>query len=535
MSQHPEHAEIANLHSRDDAERRLADERLRLVLEGMRSMIFDYDIATRLIYRSDAIAEVFGWEEHEPTERWWSARVHPEDVERLRGEILPVLHDGLGMGWESEYRFRRGDGTYATVFERGRVIRDEQRNPLRCVGTVTDVSDRAELAAQLRQAQKMEAVGQLAGGIAHDFNNLLTAITCNVELLLDATDPSDARRDDIVQIREAATRAATLTRQLLAFSRRQVLQSKSLDLNATVGNMERMLRRVLGGEVVLRTLLETELGPVYADAGQMEQVVMNLVLNARDAMPDGGSILVRTANVAQRSALHHRYGVVAPVQYVTLAVCDGGSGMTDDVLEHLFEPFFTTKSQGKGTGLGLATVHGIVAQSGGQIVVESVPGQGTEFRVYLPRFGGLAPQRRSSPATGTPLVAGKMRTVLVVDDDDGVRDVAGRALARVGYRVLAARGADAAIEVIARQEDLSALVVLTDVLMPGLNGHELAARIGERWPEVPITYMSGYSIDELAHSGIGSPMRSFLSKPFTLPELTSFVLRAFEADDEAEA
>jgi len=534
MSQHPERAAMAGGEAGYVAERHLADERLRLALEGMGSMIFDYDVATRTIFRSDALSRVFGWEESEPTEEWWSARVHPEDAERVRGIILPILHEGRGMGWEAEYRFRRGDGSYATVLERATAIRDERRNLLRCVGTVTDVSDRAELAAQLRQAQKMEAVGQLAGGIAHDFNNLLTAINCNVELLLDATDPDDARRDDIVQIREAATRAATLTRQLLAFSRRQVLQPRPLDLNSTVLSMERMLRRVLDGDVVLRTALEPSIGAVYADAGQMEQVLMNLVLNARDAMPHGGSIVVRTSDVVLDAALQHRFGVLPPGNYVMLAVRDTGTGMTDEVLEHLFEPFFTTKSQGKGTGLGLATVHGIVTQSGGQTVVESAPGRGTEFRVYLPRFEGSAPQRRATPATGVPLPAGRPRTVLVVDDDAGVRDVAGRALARAGYRVLAASGADAAMELIDRQDDRSALVVLTDVLMPVMNGNQLAERIAQRWPDLHVSFMSGYSTDELARSGIGAPRRSFLIKPFTLPELVRFVLNAFEAGDEEE-
>jgi two-component system, cell cycle sensor histidine kinase and response regulator CckA len=534
MSQHPERAAITDGEAGHGAERHLADERLRLAVEGMGSMIFDFDVATRVIFRSDAIVRVFGWEESEPTEEWWSARVHPEDAERVRGIVLPILHDGRGTGWEAEYRFRRGDGSYATVLERATAIRDEHRNVLRCVGTVTDVSDRAELAAQLRQAQKMEAVGQLAGGIAHDFNNLLTAINCNVELLLDATDPDDARREDIIQIREAATRAATLTRQLLAFSRRQVLQPRPLDLNSTVASMERMLRRVLAGDVVLRTTLDSSIGAVYADAGQMEQVLMNLVLNARDAMPDGGSIVVRTSDVVLGEALQHRFGLLPPGSYVTLAVRDTGSGMTDDILEHLFEPFFTTKSQGKGTGLGLATVHGIVMQSGGQVVVESVPGRGTEFRVYLPRFRGSAPQRRETPGNGVPLTAGRARTVLVVDDDDAVRDVAARALARAGYRVLAANGPAAAMEVIHRQDDRSALLVLTDVLMPVMNGDQLAERIAEQWPSLRVSFMSGYSTDELARSGIGAPSRSFLIKPFTLPELVGFVLSAFESGDEGE-
>ena len=522
----------ARAESPEDAERRLADERSRLVIESLGGVIFDYDLARRAIFLSEEVTSVFGWEDFELNEEWWNARIHPDDLERVHAVVRPALHEGLGERWEVEYRFRRVDGSYATVLERGTVVRDDRGMAVRCVGTVVDVSDRAELAAQLRQAQKMEAVGQLAGGIAHDFNNLLTAISCNVELLLDATDPDDARRDDIIQIREAASRAATLTRQLLAFSRRQVLQPKPLDLNATVSSMERMLRRVLTGDVVLRTDLDRALAPVFADAGQMEQVVMNLVLNARDAMPHGGNIGLGTANVTLRAALQHRFGMVMPGRYVTLTVRDTGSGMTPEILEHLFEPFFTTKAQGKGTGLGLATVHGIVVQSGGQIIVESMPEQGTEFRVYLPAYSGTAPERRSTPASGLPLAPGQARTVLVVDDDDAVRDVAVRALARAGYRVLAARGGDAAIDLLARQDDVSALLVLTDVLMPGMTGMQLAERVERDRPDARIAFMSGFSTDELARSGLGSPMRSLLNKPFTLPELTSFVEQAFLTEHE---
>jgi two-component system cell cycle sensor histidine kinase/response regulator CckA len=516
-----------------DAELRGSHERYRLVIESMGAMIYDYDRVSGFIYRSDAIGKVFKWEASEPTEEWWLARVHPDDLERVKGAADPVLLHGIGNRWDVEYRFRRGDGTYATVLDRGTVVRDASGSPRRCVGAVSDVSDRAELAGQLRQAQKMEAVGQLAGGIAHDFNNLLTAITCNVELLLDATDPDDARRDDVVQIREAATRAATLTRQLLAFSRRQVLQSKPLDLNATVSSMERMLRRVLGGDVRLLTTLDRSLAPVFADSGQMEQVVMNLVLNARDAMPSGGDIVVTTSNVTLDAALQHTFGVLGPGRYVALAVRDSGLGMTPEILEHLFEPFFTTKSQGKGTGLGLATVHGIVVQSGGQIAVESVPGERTEFRVYLPAYSGTPPERRATPIAGTPVVPGQVRTVLVVDDDDAVRDVAVRALSRAGFRVLAARGGQAALDLLARQDDHQNLLVLTDVLMPGMNGPELAERIEREHPLVRIAFISGFSSDELARSGLGTPMRSLLNKPFTLPDLVSFVERAFSSSAES--
>jgi two-component system cell cycle sensor histidine kinase/response regulator CckA len=532
MSESVERAAPASADVNHEAERRFNDERLRLVAESMGGVVFDYDLASRTTFRNDAVRGMFGWEEYELTEAWWAERIHPDDLERVRGIVLPAVQHGLGTHWEVEYRFRRGDGTYATVLERGTVVRDELGNAVRCVGTVSDISDRAALAAQLHQSQKLEAVGQLAGGIAHDFNNLLTAISCSVELLLDGTDPSDARHDDIIQIRDAATRAASLTRQLLAFSRRQVLQPKSTDLNATVSSMERMLRRALTGDLVLHTLLEPALCPVYADAGQLEQVLMNLVLNARDAMPEGGSILVRTANVELRSPLQHRFGRLEPGQYVTLSVHDAGPGMTDETLDHLFEPFFTTKGQGKGTGLGLATVHGIVVQSGGQLVVESAPDEGTEFRVYLPAFAGAAPQRRPSPTSGQPLITGEPRTVLVVDDDDFVRDVAARALVRSGYRVLTARGGDAALELLASQDPSSAVLVLTDVVMPGMTGGQLAERISGARPGLRVAFMSGFSTDELARSGMGFPMRSFLIKPFTLPELVSFVEGAFRDDED---
>jgi PAS domain S-box-containing protein len=519
--------------SASDDER--TDERFRLVVESLGTMIFDEDLVSGTVYRSDALARLFGWKESEPTEEWWTDRVHPDDLERLRTAGGLGAREGTSTSWEVEYRFRRGDGAYVTVLERGTVLRDPAGRSVRCVGTVSDVSDRAELAAQLRQAQKMEAIGQLAGGIAHDFNNLLTAISCNVELLLDATAPDDARRDDILQIREAAGRAATLTRQLLAFSRRQVLQPKPLDLNATVTSMERMLRRVLSGDIRLMARLEPALAPVYADAGQMEQVVMNLVLNARDAMPDGGDILITTSNLTLRAALQHRFGVLAPGAYVVLSVRDLGSGVSPDVFDHLFEPFFTTKSQGKGTGLGLATVHGIIVQSGGQIVVDSEPGRGTEFRIHLPAHAVAPPPRRVTPASGAPVAAGHARTVLVVDDDDAVREVAVRALARAGYRVVAASGGEAALALLANQPEHASILVLTDVLMPGMSGPELAERVAAVYPSARIAYMSGFSTDELARSGVGSPMRSLLNKPFTLPELSAFVQRAFEAPDESVA
>ena len=393
------------------------------------------------------------------------------------------------------------------------------------VCTFSDVTHRAQLETQLRQAQKMEAVGQLAGGIAHDFNNILTAISCNVELVLDAIAPSDARRDDVVQIREAADRAAALTRQLLAFSRRQVLQPRSLDLNDTVSGMERLLCRVISADVRLHAQLESGLPFVFADAGQMEQVMMNLVLNSRDAMPAGGTIVVRTSHVSLRSPSPHRFGTIPAGEYVTLSVKDFGVGMSPDVLDRLFEPFFTTKAQGKGTGLGLATVHGIVTQSNGHITVESRPGFGAEFTVYLPAQHMAAPSVSQAPVRGPAREVG--RTVLVVDDEAAVRDVTMRAVARAGYRVLGAASGIQALDLLAGEPEPAAVLLLTDIMMPEMSGHELAARVSQRFPAVRIAAMSGFSADELARRG-HTPLTQ-LHKPFTLPQLLTFVNEAFEA------
>jgi PAS domain S-box-containing protein len=508
--------------------KRTTEERFRVISERVGSMIFDHDLRTGALFRSEALESVFRWDVSEPTHEWWLARVHPDDRDRIDTVVQRVKHDPHATQWTVEYRFQRGDGVYVPVVERGAFVRDENGAPLRIIGAVLDTSDRAELASQLRQAQKMEVVGQLAGGIAHDFNNLLTAISCHVELLLDGIDPTDARRDDVVQIREAAERAAALTQQLLAFSRRQVLQPRATDLNATVRSMERLLRRVLSTDVRLHTVLADALPPVFADAGQMEQVVMNLVLNARDAMPGGGAVVVKTAHVRLKAATQHRYGVLPPGEYVALSVKDAGIGIAPEVGERLFEPFFTTKPQGKGTGLGLATVHGIVMQSSGQIAVESEQGRGTEFTVYLPVYndGVTVPAVPSQPREVAPPVG---RTVLVVDDEPAVRDVAMRAIARAGYRVIGASGGSDALSLLAAEHDTGSLLLLTDIMMPKMNGHELAEQVSLRYPNVRIACMSGFSPDEMARQGLTTPARRLLHKPFTLPMLIGFVEQEFAA------
>src|SRR5213592_1192579 len=368
-------------------------------------------------------------------------------------------HDG---GTFSGYRHRRKDGTPIDV--------DIEAQPITFAGRsarlvlARDVTARRQLEEQLRQAQKMEAVGQLAGGIAHDFNNLLTAILGCTQLLLHATPLEDARREDVEEIKNAGLRAAELTRQLLAFSRRQVLAPKLLDLNAVVANMDKMLRRLIGEDVALLLELAADLGPVSADPGQLEQVLLNLAVNARDAMPQGGRLTIATANVMLTEEYAERHHRLPPGHYVLLAVSDTGIGMDEATQKHLFEPFFTTKEVGKGTGLGLATVYGI-KQSGGYIWVYSEPGHGTTVKVYLPRVPGAAEPLPAAEAT--PELRRGTETVLLVEDAAPVRTLARKSLENCGYRVLDAADGRAALELSAHHAG-GIDILVTDVVMPGM-------------------------------------------------------------------
>jgi PAS domain S-box-containing protein len=368
----------------------------------------------------------------------------------------------------------------------------------------------------LRHAQKMEAVGQLAGGIAHDFNNLLTGILSYSDLVLQELRPDDPIRGDIEQIRHAGQRAAGLTRQLLAFSRRQVLQPRVLSLNAAVGEIEAMLRRLVGADVSLEIDLEPALWHVLADPGQLEQVLVNLVVNARDAMPDGGRVSLATANLTLTAADDTRGNGIRPGPYVTLAVSDTGVGMDVPTQARIFEPFFTTKDAGKGTGLGLSTVYGIVEQSGGHIAVESAPGQGATFTIFLPRHAGAVAPAGQPDRRGLP---GGAETLLLVEDEASVRSSARRLLERHGYSVIEARhGADALriVEEGGHPIDL----VITDLVMPEMGGRELVERLHARQPGLKVLFMSGYSERAVAWGGVMPPGTGFVEKPFTVEQLT---------------
>jgi signal transduction histidine kinase len=390
------------------------------------------------------------------------------------------------------------------------------------VYTVRDLTRQRKLEDQLLQAQKMEAVGQLAGGVAHDFNNLLTVIMSYSSMLLADGAPADANRGDIQAISDAAARAAALTRQLLAFSRKQVLQLQAVDVNAVVTDVEKMLRRLIGEDISLSTHLDPDLALISADPGQLEQVLLNLAVNARDAMPDGGALTLTTDNADLSEEHGDRHMGAAPGKYIMLAVTDTGTGMTKEVQQRLFEPFYTTKGAGKGTGLGLATVHGIVKQLGGDVYVYSELGHGTTFKVYFPHLVKtpdivvVAAEQREAPRGS--------ETILLAEDDDALRSLAARVLGAFGYNVLVARTGGDALRIVA--EHLGPIdLVATDVVMPEMSGSQLVEKVLRARPGIRVLFMSGYTDDEVMRRGVIDGQTAFLQKPFT-PDMLAHKVRA---------
>ncbi len=397
--------------------------------------------------------------------------------------------------------------------------------PGRHLLVLRDMTERNELEARLRQGAKMEAVGRLAGGIAHDFNNLLTAILGCSELLALELKGMPSAADDVEEIRDAATRASALTQQLLAFSRRQLINPRVLDLNTEVESTRRMLARLIGEDIMLETRLDPGLGQIKADPSQLEQVLLNLAINARDAMPSGGTLAIRTANAEPPDEWKN-----PPGRCVMLLVRDTGVGMDEEVRSHIFEPFFTTKEVGKGTGLGLATVYGIVKQSDGYITVESQPGQGATFRVFFPRIQGLADQPKRSAVTRSQPV--RAATILLVEDEMAVRRLATRLLRQQGYTVIEAANGVEALRLASQQKDAIHLL-LTDVVMPGMSGPELALHLGREQPAMKVIYMSGYADEALSkHAGLSEGM-VFLQKPFTPDDLAVRVQDTLEVRNGA--
>jgi two-component system cell cycle sensor histidine kinase/response regulator CckA len=469
------------------------------------------------------LCELLGYTEKELLALNVADVTHAEDVEGDLAERRRLIQ-GDARSYDLLMRLLRRDGKVVWVDANNSVVQDAGGAPLYFLAYIRDVSERKILEEQLRQAQKMEAVGQLAGGVAHDFNNLLTAIIGNAELLLRTIDLEDRRRLDVLEINRAAHRAATLTRQLLAFSRKQVLQPRIVDLNDVVTELTAMLRRVIGEHVELRLQLEPGLGRVLADPGQLEQVITNLAVNARDAMPSGGTLTIRTANLdaadvppsSPESSL-----LLGPL--VELSVSDDGVGMDERTQARLFEPFFTTKELGRGTGLGLATVYGIVRQSGGHIRVSTRLHHGSTFTIYLPMAEGLPePGVEAGGWTDMPRGTG---TVLVVEDEDAVRYLACRVLRGNGYRVLEASDPAAAL-LIVRTEGQPVDLLVTDIVMPGMSGPALAERLVAGWPDLKVLYITGYAQEAIERQGALPAGGALLEKPFTAQQLADSVRRA---------
>ena len=416
-----------------------------------------------------------------------------------------------------EVRWKRKNGGAITVRLSGRVVNNPGETAEVVEIIAEDITERRVLENQFRQAQKMEAVGRLAGGVAHDFNNLLMVISGYAEVLLEQTRKGNPLYPKIEAIHQAADRATNLTHQLLAFSRKQLLELKVVDLNIIIEDMERLLRPLIGENIELQTQLAPDLGRTRADAGQIEQVLMNLVVNAKDAMPRGGKIIIHTANAALNNDDRRReYSYLQPGSYVVLSVSDTGEGMDKETQLRIFEPFFTTKEKGKGTGLGLSTVYGIIKQSRGYVLVESEPGQGTTFRIYLPRVEDALEPTHAVGAARTH--AGGSETVLLVEDEESVRQLVRETLESKGYKILEADNGEAALQIVAGHSGTIDMLI-TDVVMPGMSGRELSARLCASRPQTKVLYLSGYTEDAIVHEGVVDPDTAFLQKPFTLQML----------------
>ena len=483
--------------------------------------VLDADGAVR--YASPSVLPLLGYGAEELVGQHIFDLVHPDDI----GPALRVFAEGVATGQGGRLlglQVRHKDGTYRSLEAIGRFLLDD---PVvrGVVINARDVTERRSLERQLLQAQKMEAVGRLAGGIAHDFNNVLTAIFGYADLLTEELPAGSPARQDLEEIRKAATRASALTRQLLAFSRQQVLAPMVLSVNDLVDDVDKMLRRLVGEDVELRLVLARDAGNVRADSGQLQQVIMNLVVNARDAMPTGGKLVIETADAELTEQYAEQHQAVIPGRYVMLAVSDTGVGMDAQTKARIFEPFFTTKEKGKGTGLGLSTVYGIVKQSGGYVWVYSELGHGTTFKLYLPRVDApaepQAPPRETATLTGT-------ETILLAEDDEILRPLTKGLLAKLGYTVLDAESAEQALAVAgARQGPIHLLVA--DVVMPGASGRELARRLAKSRPETRVLYVSGYTDDAIVHHGMLEPGLKFLQKPFTPAALARKVREVLDA------
>ena len=503
-----------------EKELRKSEERFRRLFDSNTIGISVAELSGKVLEANDAYLAMIGYSREELLSgvvRWDG--MTPAEY-RFKDQIAVEQLQRTGVAQPYEKELIRKDGTRRPLLIGIAMLEASEKS---IIAYTVDLSERRKLEEQFRQAQKMEAVGQLAGGVAHDFNNLLTVILGYSDLLAAKLDPGTRRFEELDEIRMAGERAASLTRQLLAFSRQQVLERKVLDVNDLIADLEKMLRRLIGEDVQLVTVLSPALRRVNADAGQLEQVIVNLAVNARDAMPRGGRLTIETANVELDEACSSRHATVQPGSYVMIAVSDTGVGMNGETLAHMFEPFFTTKERGKGTGLGLATVYGIVKQSGGSVWVYSEVGKGTTFKIYLPRAEEGA-RAEPVPAAEPVSLAGS-ETVLLVEDEESVRALSCTILKSFGYTVLEAASGKEGLEV-ARAYPQPIHLLLTDVVMPEMGGSDLASRLEALRPELRVLYISGFTDDAVFRNGLLEKERVFLQKPFTPETLAGKVREA---------
>jgi PAS domain S-box-containing protein len=497
-----------------------SEKMVRALLESASQAILSINKEGRILLANARTAELFGYERDEllgqPIEILLPEAYRNSHVKDRSDYFKNPRVRPMGMGLD--LAGRRKNGTeFPVEISLSFIEADGQSFG---IAFVTDITKRKQLEDQLVRSQKMEAVGRLAGGVAHDFNNMLTIIAGYNRMMLDNLSPMDPMRGYAEEVLKASDRAAALTTQLLAFSRRQVLQPRVLDINSLIVNTEKMLRRLIGEDLEVKVVLSPGLGKIKADPGQIEQVIFNLAINARDAMPTGGRITIETANVEIDETYVKTHFGVEPGDYVMMAVSDNGSGMDAETKSHIFEPFFTTKQQGKGTGLGLSTVYGIVKQSGGDIWVYSEPGKGTAFKIYFPRVLG----QEGGEALGGALdpVARGTETILVVEDEAGVRKLLCELLRKQGFTVLEATDGREALR-LCKSSKSTIHLLLTDVVMPDMSGHQIAEQLAAVRPKMKVLYMSGYTENTIVHHGVLNAGVQFLSKPFTQETLLAKV------------
>jgi two-component system, cell cycle sensor histidine kinase and response regulator CckA len=501
---------------------RVSEERFRALTDCSPMGVYETDLRGTVIYANHRMQEIWGAGHSELADGSWIERVHAADAPAL----LASLEDRRAIATEQEgtYRLLLTDGEVRRVRVRSGPRRDLAGAVVGTIGTVEDVSERWVLEEQLRQAQKMEAVGQLAGGVAHDFNNLLTVIKTYSEFMLEQIEEASPLRADAIEIQKAAGRAAALTRQLLAFSRKQTLVPRAIDLNEIVQGMEPMLRRLIGADIEIELRTTPRLGAVKADSSQLEQLVMNLTVNARDAISGGGTITIETSSVLLTEATRAGHGVI-PGPYVSLVVSDTGCGMDRATRARVFEPFFTTKELGRGTGLGLSMVYGIVKQSEGYIWCDSTEGAGTTFTVLFPQIAECG----SSPKEPVEATLGRASgVVLLTEDEDAVRALSRRILEREGYTVLEARDGREAIRIAAGYASRIDLLV-SDMVMPNVGGSELFAHLRLLRPDLRVLFVSGYTGDDIIRRGLKDAVSAFLQKPFTAHALAAAARAALSA------